>query len=530
MDSLTPGKRVLVGRGALGALVVLWLVIRVTLFVGGVSGSSDAPAYAQHAYNLVTGQYRMTTQTDYFGFRYVVLLPTALAYWLFGVTDWSSVLFPLLASLATLLLVVRLGTVWFDRQTGLLAGLLYSFFPLDCLNATLLGASNFVPLLSSVAILAFWQAGQTPTSRRRPIWCFASGLGVGLCTLAREFAIPILGSIGLMALDWRTWRERIKGISMVGTGFATPLLLEGFYYWYATGDLFSRVTVIRRHAELYGGGPVPRASVSWAHYPRALLGLDLDGLAHFGFFAYLALGAIVLAAIRKELNSLRLLLFWIVPVFGYLEFGSMSLTHYLPMIKEYAYLSFISVPLVLLGAYGLMAILKIRRRTEAVQKTARWRAAIVALGIAGLAATSLYGVYRVRENYWDDSHPYQVVAETVKAHPERPIFVPNVRWALFLNYLLRYHTGFNYYNSSSPDMGTGRIHYLWEIQDASRLPAAYVVIHDRYLYYDGFGRPVGRVQKLPAYVFSPPSSWRVVVQEHVDSAYNSFALYETDRE
>lgn len=514
-------------RELLFVVILVALIIRLVFFFGGVRGS-DAYAYAHHAYNIATGQYDVMAETHYYGFRYAVLLPTALAYALFGVSDWSSALFPLLASLGTLLLVVRLGMEWFDRQMGLLAGLLYTFYPLDLISATLLGPSSFLPFLSAGAILAFSKAGET-TGWRRASLCVVTGLCIGLATQAREVGLLLLAPVGLMALSWQGWERRSATIGWLSLGVALPLLLEGLYYWHATGDPFYRITVISRLSEPLAGGPDPEGEVSLMYYPRALLGLDLGGLANFGFFGYLGLWGIILAARRNEWSSLRVLLFWIIPVFAYLEFGSMSLTRYLPIIKSYNYCSLISVPLVLLGAYSLLAIIKEKPKAEVNLRSAGWRVALVAAGVVGLAATSLYGVYRVRENIWDDSHPYQVVAAAaaVQAHPERPIYVPHFRWALFLNYHLRYQTGFNFYNRQG-DVGSGRIHYLHEVQDATELPPAYVVIHDRYLYYDTKGRPVGKVQNLPAYVFSPPASWRVVVTEPADPVYNSFVLYETD--
>ena len=509
---------------ALGALVGLALLIRVVFFHGGVRGA-DAYAYAQHAYNIATGQYDVRGGPHYGGFRYAVLLPTALAYRAFGIGDWPSALFPLVASLGALVLVVRLGVAWFDGGTGLMAGLLYTVFPLDVIHATLLGPSSLVPLLSGAAILAFWRSGQGDGPASRAGWSLVSGVCVGLATQAREVGLLLLAPIVLMALR-RHGRRGLADLGAVGLGVAIPLLFEGLYYWQATGDPMYRITVVGKLSEWLAGGADPEAVVGWAYYPRAMLGLDLGGLAHFGFFGYLALLAILFAAWRNEGRRLAPVLAWFIPVFGYLEFGSMSPTRYLPIIKAYEYLSLISVPLVLLGAYGCAGMLARAPGARGDGRDGRWRAVVVGLGLAGLAATALYGVYRVRENTRNDSRPYLVVAQAVQASPERPIYVAAYRWALFLNYHLGYRTGFNFF--SVPPGGRGRIRYVWEAPEASALPEAYVALHDRYLYYDTKGRFVGWAPGLPAYAFGPPAAWRVVVREHGTPAYNAFALYETD--
>ncbi len=513
-------------RLRLSHLLILALVIRVALFFGGVRGS-DAYAYAQYAYNIAEGRYDvMTADTQaYYGFRYAVLLPTAAAYALFGANDWSSALFPLLASLATLVLVVRLGIAWLDRETALLAGLLHAFFPLDVINATLLGPSSFIPVLSAGAMLAFWQAGRaTSAGSTRAMLYLTSGICIGMASQARAVGLLLLGTIVFMTFGVSGWRARLTALGLVGAGCVLPLALESVYYWYATGDPLYRMTAMQSVNEAVSGGFGPEYDVSWAYYPRAMLGLDLGGFAWFGFFGYLAVGAVGLALARKELRRVLPLLLWAVPVFAYLEFGSMSLTRYLPIWKAYTYLSLISVPMVLLGSYGLTTLCTSARSVGTRVVFQRIGLAVL---LAGLAVTSLYGSYRVRQNIQDDARPYQIVANAVQAHPQRIIYVPHERWALFLNYYLGYQTGYRFFQHPR-GVGSGRFRDLWEEADPRELPMAYVVLHDRYLYFDTSVRSVGRDERLPNYVFNPPASWRTVVQERAEPAYNSFVLFETD--
>jgi hypothetical protein len=253
-----------------------------------------------------------------------------------------------------------------------------------------------------------------------------------------------------------------------------------------------------------------------------MFGLNRAGFAWFGFFVYGAVGAFGWAFIRRELERILPLLLWIVPVFAYLEFGSSSLTEYVPMPKSYNYQSLIAVPIVLLTAYGLAALWATKiDRSRAVPK----KVALMGLVLA-LAGTSLYGAYRIKTNFRDDAAPYQVVAEVLQTHPDRTIYVPHDRWALFLNYYLKYETGFQFYQHPK-GLGSGRIHYLWEVDDPAALSAAYVVLHDRYLYFGTFIEDeVERVSRLPDFAYNPPDSWRVVEEQRSEPAYNSFVLYE----
>lgn len=505
--------------GVIGLLVVAFaLGVRMILFFGGVRGA-DAYAYAQHAYNITVGQYDVAADVMSYGFRYTVLLPTALAYKLFGVSDWSSALFPLLASLATVWMVIRLGTLWLGERTGLLGSVLYAVYPLDLPWATLLGPDSYIPVLSAGAVLAFWLAGEEPRAGRRPSLYLVSGLCVALAAQARETGLLLLPVLGVLAWS-RPGRARIIGTILAGC--LVPLLFEFAYYWIVVGNPIHKVAVLEKLNDLYVGGSAD-GPTSLAYYPRAMFGMDLEGMAWFGLFTYAALGAVAVAVWTGKVPRLMPLLVWILPPLLYLEFGSLSLSRYAPVSKSYPYLTIISVPVVLVCAYGLSRILDFGNDAETGLRRAWWGAAVSA--IAGLVLTSLYGSFRLLENFKDDARPFEVVASAVQTHPERPIYVPHDRWALLLNYHLRYQTGFNYYAQKPP--GSARLRDVRELEQVPPVVPAYVVLHNRYLFYDTAGRSVHR-SDLPDVVLHPPTSWRMVMQERAEPAYNSFTLYETE--
>jgi 4-amino-4-deoxy-L-arabinose transferase-like glycosyltransferase len=504
------------GQGWTQVLLVLAaLGVRLWLFFGGVRGA-DAYAYAHHAYNMTAGQYQVAADAMSYGVRYTVLLPTALAYALFGVGDWQSALFPLLASLAAVWMVIRLGALWLDARAGLAAGLLYAVYPLDLPWATLLGPDSFLPALSAGALLAFWLAGEhrrSPASRRALY--LLSGMCVGLAAQARETGLLLLPVLAVLA-----WSRPARGRIMltIAVGVVAPLLVELAYYRAAVGNPIHRLAILEKLNDLYVGGSA-EGPTSLAYYPRAMLGLDLEGLAWYGLFPVTAVAAAALAAWKRDLRRLTPILVWIVLPLLYLEFGSLSVSHYAPVSKHYSFLTIVSVPIVLLCAYGLVRAWDLGTHPE---PRTIWRGAAAA-ALAVLALPSVYGTSRLLGNFRDDARPYEVVASAVQARPEQPVYLPHDRWALFLNYHLRYRTGFNYY-AQRP--GEGRLRDVRELSRGAPEMPAYVVVHDRYLFYDVAGRPVDRPD-LPEAVRHPPQTWRVVLSERGEPAYNSFAVYET---
>jgi len=509
------------------AVGLLWLACRAVLFFGGVL-SPDSFAYAHHAHNIATGQFAPIADNFFYGYRFAVLLPVALAYRLFGVSSLSSALFPLLASFVTLWLVYRLGTMLLDHRTGLLAAALYTFFPLDLPWATLIGPDSFLPLLSALSFFFLIHAARSPTPGRQGIFYALSGLCTGVAFQVRESGTVLLTALFLGAVAER-WRKDtvpgiLTGLGWAVAGFTVPILLQMLYYDLAAGDPWIRFSVLRKLVAEHNA-PIRGWPTSLAYYPLAMLGADLGGLAWYGFFFYVAVFGIGWALVRKEVLRLRLLLIWAGWIFLVLEFGPLSIRPYIPVVKTYHYLSLISVPVVLIGAYGLTAaMLRVPDRTVRPLGV-QLRTLVLAGIVMFLAVTSLYGTYRVLQNFEGDARPSPLVAVAVGYHPEWPVYVPHERWALFLNYYLGYRTGFNFYGDAVAN-GRSRIRYVWDVRDPVSLREAYVVAHDRYLYYEFFGNPIDRDPRIPAFVYEPPASWRVLIRHTGTPRYNSLTLYE----
>ena len=86
-------------------LAVLALAVRLWCFTGLIA--SDDVVYAHYARLLATGRY--SVEANHMALRFGLLLPVAGAYALFGVSEVTTVLVPLLASVASVVLVFLIG-------------------------------------------------------------------------------------------------------------------------------------------------------------------------------------------------------------------------------------------------------------------------------------------------------------------------------------------------------------------------------------------------------------------------------------
>lgn len=483
-------------------LLLATLVVRLMLLVGGIRGS-DAYAYAHSAWLMVTGAYDpLALGGNYYAYRYGLLLPTAFAYTLLGPTDLASMVFPLVASLGTAALIGSLGRMLWDRQTGVIAMALWATFPLAIVPASMVSPDSVIPFYATLGVWAFLKAQEaSDEGGSGPHWYFWSGLACGLAVLSRLTSVLILlVPLALMLRQpcgMRCWVPFTAGL-------AVPLGLAGGYLAYMTGDPLFEIHQIaflsRKLSQESGSGDL-------AYYLKAFLGLSKAGVAWYTGMPLVAAAGLWIGWQRRDRN-VGLLAWWTIPVLLALTFGSMSVTEYIPILKNYNYLSLVASPMVLLAAHAIRSWLG---PDGPKPQTA---ACAVALAVSVLLlASGPYGAYRISTNIKNDSAPYIAAAEALKNLPEDTVYLPRVRWPYFLAYHLGYRAGAAEYVP------------LDAVRSPDDITHGYVVVHDRYLKLDEAGLPLSPDRHAPVFFLDPPSHWRALVRFQGHPAYNRMVLY-----
>ena len=483
-------------------LLLATLAVRLMLLVGGIRGS-DAYAYAYTSWLMVTGAYDpLAIGGNYYAYRYGLLLPTAFMFSVFGPTDLAAMVFPLAASLGTAALVGSLGRMLWDEHSGLIAMALWATFPLAIVPASMVSPDSFIPFYATLGVWAFLKAEQesAPTERRL-IWYIGSGLACGLAVLSRLTSVLILlVPLGLMLQKPRgmqCWLPFAAGVSI-------PLGLAGGYLAYTTGDPLFEIHQIaflsRKYSEESGSG-------EFAYYFKAFLGLSKAGVAWYTGMPAVAAAGLWIGWSRRDRN-VGLLAWWTIPILLALTFGSMSATEFIPILKNYNYLSLVAVPMVLLAAYAIRAGLRSDgERPHAVARTLTLAAAVL------LLISGPYGAYRISTNIKNDSAPYIAAAEALQGLPADTLYLPRVRWP----YILAYHLGYRQDAASYVSLDTVR-----SLADISH---GYVIVHDRYLHRDEAGLLLPPDRQAPAFLLHPPLDWKVVVSHMGYPAYNRMIVY-----
>ncbi len=495
-------------RGAIGAVLLVALAYR--LF--GLTGDMyfDPAIYAQNAYNLLQGSFTLNTDSWY-AHRLPVFVPLAPLYALFGVGTLTSRLWPLLLSLVQVALVIWLGRRLFDRTTAIFAGLLVALTPLDAVSGSVLQPDTVMATFLTAAA-AFWIAGLDADARHPRAFPFLSGLCFALAVVARENAAVLL-VFYLATLLWQRPRARtVLDAALGGALVIAPLLAV---YAITTGDPFFRVRAV---AEAFSA-PVMDRGNQFGFYPSLLRHVrhTVNGLGP----ALFALG--ILGGLLRPNRARIWLLLWALPILLYLQFGSMSLTRYIPVLKLERYLTPLTAPLALLTASVLLGWTSgIIRRLLPDARAGRQRAlhaAAISLVAAVLAWNSFVIVGAHRRRGTETFRAFQSVVRVLDREPALPVLFDHWRTGHRFSYYLGFRDGADFYRGGDDRLrmgqigafGGSRLGYLSWYPDSAQVPHALIVLDDDALERVRTADPfVGTYVRgeIPAYAYAPPATWK----------------------
>lgn len=370
MPSLTP-------KQAFAALAVFALLLRLVTATGLVG--SDDLHYAKYARAVLDGNFTETVDAaprKHHALRYGVILPLAATYAVFGVSEWTTILLPMLASTLSVLLIAFVARRLFGMRVAIIAGLLYATFPMQLRLAGMLLPEALAGFYVLVGVLLYLFA----RSKARSWAWLGAGVLMGIAYVAKESALFVGGAFLLHAVWERQWR----GAALLAVGVASIVGVEHAYYYAVRGDL-----LFRPHStQLYTVNPdAPFFSIPedtnpprlmyrllWK-YPEAMLVPDLRFGLHSLFAVVLAAAALLLRPRRKYV----MLLLWAIVPFLYLNFGTWNLNRYAPLPTDPRYIELVYPPLLIMAAVVLSRAFE---RSAAVAKGAL--AALLVVMVSGV--------------------------------------------------------------------------------------------------------------------------------------------------
>lgn len=400
-----------------GALAVFALCLRLACLTGLIG--SDDLQYARYARALMEGHYgetlaeARTYERIHHGLRYGVIIPVAGVYKIFGVSEWTTIVLPLLASTLSVVLVAAIARRLFDMRVAIIAALLYATFPMELRLATMLLPEPIAECFLLLAVLAYLHAPQ----RGAGLW-LASGALVGAAYLAKEPALFVGGALVLHA----AWERRWRSAMLVALGLACVVAAEHAYYVWGQGDLLFRPHSTQLHSLDLGAAPAPapRRHIEYGlftRYPQMMLEPGVS-------FGLHSLASLILAAAALALKPRRgyaLLVLWAVLPWLYLNFGSWSLQQYVLLPREPRYIMFTYPPLMLLS--GVVLSRALAARTALAWPMAMGLGVVLLVGVMSGLAT------RGQTARAEEMSVLREIVRATQRMPGQTIYTDDIRWS-----------------------------------------------------------------------------------------------------
>jgi 4-amino-4-deoxy-L-arabinose transferase-like glycosyltransferase len=328
-------------------LVALAMVLRLVFFTGFVG--SDDSVYLEAGADLVQRGHWLGK--DLASSRLGFVAATAGAIKLFGMNEFGTIAVSYVAALALLIEVFFLARLYFGDRAGVLAVALLALYPLNIVLSTILVPEILLGALMAGAVLAYETSRRRVAPAPKVLGAVGAGVLLGIAYLVKEPAALLIAGLGLAWAVLAIKDRRIEA-AWVGViaGFVLVMGAESLVRFATTGGAFER---FRISSQTIAFGQATwqeeRDLAPWYLYPRSMF----VSFYQVGLLFYVLVAALGIALVKRMRLPLALVV-WLGVVLGYLAFGSVSFTRYVPLPKLPRYLEAITVPAIVLAA-GVLA-------------------------------------------------------------------------------------------------------------------------------------------------------------------------------
>lgn len=336
----------------LASIIIFAIILRI-IFRVGLIGTGDT-GHVYYAYKVSNGDFKLQASDPLTAARIGFVYPIAFFYKIFGVSEFSAYAYSLLTGIASILLIYFLGKLLFNEKVGIIGAFLLSFFPLNVNYSTQVYADLAQSFFTGLAVYLFLLAEKKSLNAQKEWMYLISGISVGISFLTKESGIVIFLFFALFILYKLIFGKQSTKIFpylLISAGFVLVILLQGVFSYFTTGDFLLRYHMIDNMLSpalknLYNYNGYKLIERLFVHLPYLML-----TNINFGFFTIFILLAIFYILKFKKTQAYPLVL-WFAAIFLYLNFGSTSLTNYVPLpAGTPRYLEMLTMPGILMLSF-----------------------------------------------------------------------------------------------------------------------------------------------------------------------------------
>ncbi|MFC1574425.1 glycosyltransferase family 39 protein, partial [Candidatus Latescibacterota bacterium] len=138
---------------ALLVIIAINIVLKWQFFCGLVQ--ADDFSYGVYSYTMFRDIWPWSEDMDFRMLRFGFMLPAALLFKIFPPTEFVAVLYPMMASFGTIVLVYVIGKLLFGPMAGIMSAFIIATFPSDVIFGTMLLPDIVVPFYLCGTVLFF---------------------------------------------------------------------------------------------------------------------------------------------------------------------------------------------------------------------------------------------------------------------------------------------------------------------------------------------------------------------------------------
>jgi len=346
-------------------LIVIAAVVRIIFFNGIVF--SDDTYYDFLGISLVKGHYAQ----GYLGYPIFLLRKlhtvfTALAFFVFGINQISSIIFPFIISIAGIIVAYFLSfELTNNRRIAILTSLLLAFFPSDIIFATI----NFTDLQSAFFINLGLLFLIKSVKSQSPGKSIIAGFLFFTSLLLKENIYFILILLTLLMLYYfKNKNISYKFIFISLLAFSVLLFFEAIYYSAATNDFFYRLHTLNANYQFCSYDFFPNTIVAnpnnaaelFAGLMKQIFLLNTKYFFLRRFYLFLPLIALGYSFYLIKSNEQKLLIFWFLGLAILMIGFTTSFTDYKPLDLRRNYYIFIALSPIIILTASLLSKVRIK--------------------------------------------------------------------------------------------------------------------------------------------------------------------------
>lgn len=336
--------------------MIISFILRLVTFMGISEG--DDLSYTLLAHRFANGD---LAANFIFDIRWVVFVPVALLYKLFGVSDFTSLLPTMVYGICSVWLAYRIVLEETDRLTASIATMLYLSFPIILIYGNFLQVAPSLEFFTLLTVYSF----QRGIKSEKTGWFILGGISIGWIFFARTTGLFIAPLVSVYVWYKKGFNKRtVLWILCAALFSLVPPVFQGFVYLKVHNN-FLHVFEISKKAVEYQNRMTDVDPKDLFFYIRTVFTAgNFARWMTFGFGGYFTAAALLACIVKmcmKKCGKEVLFLIWFVSYFLFMSFAPTSFSPYTTLIRNNRYTVIFVLPVCAMCAILLLDLVKTKK-------------------------------------------------------------------------------------------------------------------------------------------------------------------------